>query len=168
MITSGQQGCAFHSLSCTKSSSNSGISSRAGGGSVTRAMSLFIANSISTSSIVIDRMSKLRGQSRALCPGWWHWKQVREVWFLCWPPSISIGTGLPRVGWECAMGGRECLVPLLKRGWLLDGLKWVLSGDIPSCMYPFYIPYLLFIFYIYFTLLTYLFVTVWLWPYFEL
>ena len=37
-----------------------------------------------------------------------------------------------------------------------------LSGDIPSCMYPFYIPYLLFIFYIYFTLLTYLFVTVWL------
>ena len=36
------------------------------------------------------------------------------------------------------------------------------SGDIPSCMYSFYIPYLLFIFYIYFTLLTYLFVTVWL------
>ena len=44
----------------------------------------------------------------------------------------------------------------------IDDITFTLSGDIPSCMYPFYIPYLLFIFYIYFTLLTYLFVTVWL------
>ena len=30
------------------------------------------------------------------------------------------------------------------RGWYLEMMK--VSGDIPSCMYPFYIPYLLFIF----------------------
>ena len=51
----------------------------AAGGSVTRPMSLFIASSISTSSIFMDWMSKLRGQFRAVCPGWWHRKQVREV-----------------------------------------------------------------------------------------
>ena len=45
---------------------------------------------------------------------------------------------------------------------LVENDQRVLSGDIPSCMYPFYIPYSLFIFYICFTLLTYLFVTVWL------
>ena len=79
MVTSGQRGRAFYLLSCTKSSSDLGTSSGATGSSVTYAMSLFIASSISTSSIVMDQMSKLRGQFGAVCLGWWHRKQVREV-----------------------------------------------------------------------------------------
>ena len=69
----GQQGCALHLLSCTKSSSSLVTSSKAGDGSATHTMSLFTTSSILTSSIIIDLMSKLRGQSRTLCLGWWHW-----------------------------------------------------------------------------------------------
>ena len=70
MVINGQRGRVFHSLPRKKSSSfgtSNSVSVKeisAGG------MSLRFINSFSSSSLVNNLISNLKGQSGALCPGW--------------------------------------------------------------------------------------------------
>src|SRR6266568_6086882 len=104
-ITTKQRGRTAHPLWDTKSATLTGVDDSNSTGGLARTASLaanLSSRMVSSLSVPMYRTSNLCGQSFAQCPMAPHWRQALEMALALRAASMSMGTGLPGEGWECA------------------------------------------------------------------